>query len=438
MKRNIFIPIFLIIILFLKTDINSQSQYWHNIQVNFVLPVTGIYFYDSLKGWYVTNGMNANLGITRDGGANWFYSVIDSSIYDLKSIYFINENTGWTVGSFFVIRKTTNGGYTWVNQDNMLEMDYRTVHFSNLNTGFIGGRDGIIIKTTNGGTNWNIAYLSSVQYSEVVCQHWLNHDTGWLAGTNILVKTTDCGATFENFYGYFPPSSNGYNGFLDIYFVNENTGWVSGINIDQKNLFKTTNGGYNWEYQENPVQHEGYTRQINGIKFINENTGWGASSALMMIKTTNGGTNWTIDLTNNTFDGFFCVEKNLKNRVWTGSDMGRLWYRDSLYIVNINNISSTIIRNFKLYQNYPNPFNPITRICFDIPKEFDTKISGDSKITLKVFNILGKEVAILVNEKLRTGAYEVIFDGGNLSGGVYFYRLQTDSYNETRKMILMK
>lgn len=420
---------------FLKSDIYSQPQYWHNIQMNPVLSITGIYFYDSLKGWYVTRGMNANLGITTNGGGNWTYSVIDSSIYDLMDIYFINENTGWTVGSFSVIRKTTNGGNNWVNQDNSLSIYYNTVHFSDLNTGFVGGNytKGSIIKTINSGNNWNLVYSSTVQYSEVLCQHWLNHDTGWFAGFDILLKTTDCGVTFQNYFGNFPPSSNGHNGFLDIYFVNENTGWVSGNNVDNKNLHKTTNGGYNWVYQENPVLLGGYTRQINGIKFINENTGWGAASALMLIRTTNGGTNWTIDLTNNLYDGFYTIEKNLKSRVWTGSDNGRLWYRDSVNVVNVHNITSTVIKDFKLYQNCPNPFNPTTKIRFDIPYKYQ------NKITLNVYNILGKIVATLVNDELNSGTYEVTFDGSKLSSGVYYYTLQNDNViYDRKKMMLIK
>jgi hypothetical protein len=85
---------------------------------------------------------------------------------------------------------------------------------------------------------------------------------------------------------------------------------------------------------------------------------------------------------------------------------------------------------FSLEQNYPNPFNPSTTISFQVPeKEF---------VTLKVFNILGKEVAVLVNEEKPAGKYEVEFTAKDLVSGVYFYKLEAESFVETKKMILIK
>ncbi len=91
-----------------------------------------------------------------------------------------------------------------------------------------------------------------------------------------------------------------------------------------------------------------------------------------------------------------------------------------------------IPRAFVLEQNYPNPFNPSTVIGYRV------KGSGYGVVTLKVCDILGRDVAVLVNEKKVPGSYEVKFDGSHLSSGVYFYRLNTEQFVETRKMILMK
>jgi len=85
---------------------------------------------------------------------------------------------------------------------------------------------------------------------------------------------------------------------------------------------------------------------------------------------------------------------------------------------------------FSLEQNYPNPFNPSTIIKFNLGKAGLT--------TLKVYNILGKEVAALINGELESGSHEVIFDGSNLSSGVYFYTITSGTFTETRKMMLMK
>ncbi|MCU0332146.1 MAG: T9SS type A sorting domain-containing protein [Ignavibacteriaceae bacterium] len=85
---------------------------------------------------------------------------------------------------------------------------------------------------------------------------------------------------------------------------------------------------------------------------------------------------------------------------------------------------------YKLEQNYPNPFNPSTTIMYFIPVS--------SFVILKVFDILGNEISSLVNEEKSEGNYVVEFDAASLPSGIYFYRLQTANYIETRKMILIK
>ncbi|HEX7358642.1 MAG TPA: T9SS type A sorting domain-containing protein [Ignavibacteriaceae bacterium] len=90
----------------------------------------------------------------------------------------------------------------------------------------------------------------------------------------------------------------------------------------------------------------------------------------------------------------------------------------------------TVVNNFELQQNYPNPFNPTTQIRFSLAEQ--------SQVTLKVYNILGKEIATLVNDVQSSGVHEVSFDGSGLASGVYFYTLQAGKFTETRKMILIK
>jgi hypothetical protein len=91
---------------------------------------------------------------------------------------------------------------------------------------------------------------------------------------------------------------------------------------------------------------------------------------------------------------------------------------------------SELPKVYTLYPAYPNPFNPATTISFDLPKS--------SKVTLKVFNILGEEVATLVSDRLSAGSHSYKWDASSLASGVYMYRLQAGNYVETKKMVLMK
>jgi hypothetical protein len=105
-----------------------------------------------------------------------------------------------------------------------------------------------------------------------------------------------------------------------------------------------------------------------------------------------------------------------------------------LVLTDVSNIK-TISNKFKLYQNYPNPFNPTTTINYTIASNIN---NVNENVQLVVYDVLGKEIAVLVNESQSAGEYEVDFDAENISGGFYFYQLKVGNYNETRKMILLK
>jgi hypothetical protein len=154
---------------------------------------------------------------------------------------------------------------------------------------------------------------------------------------------------------------------------------------------------------------------------------------------TNGGISWGADtrLTNDP------ATSQMPSISVSGSNLHVIWneFRDGnmeIYYkrnptgnpIGIRNITSEIPVEYKLKQNYPNPFNPSTNIRFALPK------SGFVKLV--VFDVLGREVETLVNEKHFPGTYEVTFDGSNYPSGIYFYRLTTDLYNETKKMLMIK
>lgn len=106
-----------------------------------------------------------------------------------------------------------------------------------------------------------------------------------------------------------------------------------------------------------------------------------------------------------------------------------------IIILDINKVSSEIPVTFKLYQNYPNPFNPVTKIKFDIPGS--ARNSGQN-VKLIIFDALGREVEKLFDSQLNPGTYEVTWNAGKYSSGIYFYTLVSEKFSVTKKLILVK
>ncbi len=128
------------------------------------------------------------------------------------------------------------------------------------------------------------------------------------------------------------------------------------------------------------------------------------------------------------------VEDYLTNHYgvfWVGLDgTARKLYYDGDVVTNLKGNESKIADNYSLSQNYPNPFNPTTRIDFSIPKQ--------GFVSIKVYNMLGKEVATLVSREMTPGAYSLDFNASKLSSGVYFYKMEVNGFSEVKKMMLVK
>ncbi len=146
-------------------------------------------------------------------------------------------------------------------------------------------------------------------------------------------------------------------------------------------------------------------------------------------------TNTPVIENNQAYASNLTIDNNGKGHMLVYS--GELFEQQEIFAIESNtilttveNIGSAIPERFMLYQNYPNPFNPETKIKFSLPI--------NSGVELKVFDITGKQVEVLVNGTLSQGLYEVSFDASGLTSGIYFYTLQTDNFTETRKMLLVK
>ena len=126
---------------------------------------------------------------------------------------------------------------------------------------------------------------------------------------------------------------------------------------------------------------------------------------------------------------YYYVKKNGSTNHSNIVDTRGYFYKES-----VKN-SKTVAYNFTLSQNQPNPFNPTTTIKYSIPNVGTPQFAH---VQLKVYDVLGRKAAVLVNENMPPGNYEVEFNASNLASGIYFYRLQAEGYTLTRKMMLIK
>jgi hypothetical protein len=207
--------------------------------------------------------------------------------------------------------------------------------------------------------------------------------------------------------------------------VNGNTGWAVGSSATTGNvIIKSTDAGFVWTGQTAPN-----TEQMFGVSFAAMDTGTAVGGNGTIIHTSNSGTTWVNQLsgTSQILNGVSFINTNVGFAVGNG---GTILSTTNGGLSGINNISNEVPLNFSLKQNYPNPFNPSTVIRFQMPEA--------GQASLKVYDAMGREVQTLVNERLNAGIYETKFEGSGLTSGVYFYKLITNGFTETKKMLMIK
>ena len=147
-----------------------------------------------------------------------------------------------------------------------------------------------------------------------------------------------------------------------------------------------------------------------------------------ILRTTDGGNNWFQQTTRTWYDVSSVCFIDVNN-----GDYGLIMATTNgggIVSVENNDNKSTIPSKYLLSQNFPNPFNPSTTISWQIPE------SG--LVTLKIYDVLGREVTTLVSEELSAGKHETVFDASRFSSGVYFYQLKTRKFIKSKKMVLLK
>jgi photosystem II stability/assembly factor-like uncharacterized protein len=411
-----------------------------------------LYAFDDLHVCSVGGG--GKIYSTTDGGNNWLKKTTGNPIW-LTSGSFLDDSSGWALGGISGIMKTTNGGEDWNVYPSNTSDWLTAICFVSKNIGYAVGWFGRIIKTTDGGINW--FSLNNPENYNLNTVKFFDEDTGLVGGNEGILRTTDGGKSWSNY------EIDDFYGIRSFSFINDKIGWAAAIIT-----YFTSDGGINW----NPVWIlQGHLPEYESICFIDSSTAWAAGNYGKIVKTTDGGTHWT-DQVNNTNLNFYSIAFIDSENGWAVGDSGTIistndggvsWRKmiplthESLNyigfinrttgwiignggtILKTNNANITGIKNridaeipsgFRLFQNYPNQFNPTTRIEYSIP--------NSSFVTLKVYDVLGREVAVLINEEKHAGNYEVEFNGKNLSSGIYFYKLQAGNYSSVKKMILMK
>lgn len=373
-------------------------------------------------GYSTANGITKK---TTNGGFNW--SSLSGG--NLTGIFFINDLTGWIVGYPGYIGKTTNGG-SFVQQATGVSDRLNDVFFINDITGWVVGGDFSverIFHTTNAGTNWTPQ--TSGTANKMFSVYFINENTGWSVGgpsSPKIIKTTNGGDNWTLQY-----TSVG-TPLYSVMFADANTGWAVAGYLGGETIINTTNGGTNWFSQSS-----GDNRYLRECYVINSSKAFAVGQSGKVIMTTNGGDNWVVQSTGSSIELWSIDFANDTVGYAIGNNVVLKTTNGGITFVNGN--ETEIPNGFVLYQNYPNPFNPATKIKFDNPPSpLSERGDRGGFVKLIIFDILGREIATLVNDRLKPGTYEFEFDGTNFPSGGYFYRLSAMEYTETKRMVLIK
>ncbi len=427
--------------------ISWNLNYQDNIHFN------SVQFVDDNKGFVVGTEFPQNLFLlkTEDAGLNWSKSFVAIETGDPK-IRMINALTGFIISeNSSKIYKTTNGGNNWivVFDDSIPQHSFWDIAFSDELNGFAGRAGGDFLLTSDGGNTWHkkfmpLLFCTNIRTIENHC--WIS---GFGIGYNAIVYSDDYGNTWTPIFvddssdihdiffsdlnngwfcsttGYQPPL---YNGF--VYKIE--TDWLSNITVPSapQQIYPVNNANFEQVVVDFEWGKPSYTLtrfQVSTDSLFN--------IFYVLVNPSNGDTTFfgnQLFIENNKTVAFPLNQKYFwrvrsENKVGV-SDWSDIWSFTTYSPTNVDEEYAPV--EFNLSQNYPNPFNPNTSIHY--------AISNRQFVSLKVYDVLGNEVATLVNEEKPAESYEVQFNGNNLSSGIYLYKLTAGNFAETKKMILMK
>ena len=384
----------------------------------------------------------------------------------LYSVSAVNDDVAWACGLSGRVLRTTNGGTTWtiVTSPNATLPLYNIWGVS-ADTALVTGSSAsaLVYRTVNGGANWTQVFSQTGGFVNAI----VNTDPGhyFISGDPVggrwsLWGSDDGGVTWDSTGLYLSQAGSeaGWNnsmtavinptttriwfgtGNTRVYYTEGGSSWTSQTTTGLVNSFaiwfndtargmvggtvllSTITGGTLWT----PVAGAPGTGSINGITGADNN--WWYVRGTGIYYSSNNGLIWSTDYTAPSGSHQHISKSRTGNVMWAVRTAGGI--AKSLGPIGIEPISSEIPKSYSLYQNFPNPFNPSTTIRFDISKESFVKIT--------VFDETGREISTLVNENLRAGKYEIHWAASMHASGMYFYKLESAGFVETKKMVLIK
>ncbi|MBS1517837.1 MAG: T9SS type A sorting domain-containing protein [Bacteroidetes bacterium] len=294
---------------------------------------------------------------------------------------------------------------------------------------YVGGKS--VYKSTTGGGNWLGPYGTTEFNGSKILSIASSH-----TGTDTLYCGLINGTVFRSFNGgvnWTNVSTGIPNRYVTDITVNPNNSSQAYITLggfSSGHVFRTTNAGGSWQDITSDLPDVPHQCIVVDPDY-DQNVY--AGNDLGVYVTTNGGVNWHEYRSGMPYTLVFDLTIVYPNRKLRAATYGNgIFERKLMELpVGVSNISQSVISGFKLHQNYPNPFNPKTIINYEL------QFSGLANLV--VYNVLGNEVAELVNEKQSAGRYSVEFDGSNFASGVYFYSLYSDgNIVDTKRMMLLK
>jgi photosystem II stability/assembly factor-like uncharacterized protein len=368
-----------------------------------------------------------------NNGGSWTLLTNGLGNYGVNDIAFSNDGYIYAAAYTFFQSKvfySTNYGESWVPSDTSFSENLKIITVSINNDVYTTTFSENIYRSTDHGSSWNLVNNTIHQIRDLKINQ-LGH---------IFVAASE--------FGVFRSTDNGNSWEL----VNDglNELYLRSLTIDPSGFIYTGLGGTPgkiWRTVESSIPVELISLNANYIESGNEiELTWTTAT-----ETNNSGFE-ILRITQNDKDewekiGFVPghgTTTETQHYTFTDNDFNpgkyqyklkQIDYDGSFEYSQIIEVEIPYVNEFSLSQNYPNPFNPSTKIKFEIPGQVR---NDNTLVTLKVYDILGREVSTLVNEEKPAGEYEVEFDGSSLPSGIYFYQLKAGEYVETKKMVLLK